>query len=93
MGKFEVILSEKAKKDLLAIERSGDKVSIKKVEAIIAELYIHPETGTGKPERLKFELAGYWSRRINKKDRLVYFIENKIVTVTIVSAIGHYGDK
>jgi toxin YoeB len=93
MGKFEVILSDRAKKDLLAIERSGDKASIKKVEAIIAELYIHPETGIGKPERLKFELAGYWSRRINKKDRLVYLIENKIITVTIVSAIGHYSDK
>jgi len=78
---------------LSAIEKSGDKSSIKKVERIIAELYVHPETGTGKPEKLKFELAGYWSRRINKKDRLVYLIENNIVTVTIVSAIGHYGDK
>jgi toxin YoeB len=93
MGEFKVILSDNAKKDLSAIEKSGDKASIKKVEQIIAELYIHPETGTGKPERLKFELAGYWSRRINKKDRLVYFIENNIITVTIVSAIGHYGDK
>ena len=93
MGKFTVILSDSAKKDLLAIERSGDRTSIKKVEAIIDELYIHPETGIGKPERLKFELAGYWSRRINKKDRLVYLIENKIITVTVVSAIGHYDDK
>lgn len=93
MGEFKVILSDKAKKDLLIIERSGDKASIKKVEHIIAELYIHPETGTGKPERLKFELAGYWSRRINKKDRLVYLIEHNIITVTIVSAIGHYDDK
>lgn len=93
MGEFEVILSDRAKKDLLIIERSGDKASIKKVEQIIAELYIHPESGTGKPERLKFELAGYWSRRINKKDRLVYLIEHNIITVTIVSASGHYGDK
>jgi len=93
MGEFKVIVSENAKKDLSAIEKSGDKSSIKKVERIIAELYVHPETGTGKPEKLKFELAGYWSRRINKKDRLVYLIENNIVTVTIVSAIGHYGDK
>ncbi|HTI59221.1 type II toxin-antitoxin system YoeB family toxin [Mucilaginibacter sp.] len=42
---------------------------------------------------MKFELSGYWSRRINKKDRLVYFIEHQVVTVTVVSAIGHYGDK
>ncbi len=93
MGEFKVILSDRAKKDLLAIERSGDKASIKKVEQIVTELYTHPETGTGKPERLKFELAGYWSRRINKKDRLVYLIEHNIITVTIVSAIGHYSDK
>lgn len=93
MGKFEVIVSDRAKKDLLEIQKSGDKASIKKIERIISELYIHPEMGTGKPERLKFDLAGYWSRRINRKDRLIYLIENEIITVTIVSAIGHYGDK
>ena len=93
MGKFKVIISDRARKDLIAIQKSGDKASIKKVESIIAELYIHPETGIGKPERLKFELAGYWSRRINKKDRLIYSVENEIITVTIVSAMGHYSDK
>ena len=93
MGKFRVIVSDQAKKDLLQIQKSGDKASVKKVDQIISELYIHPETGTGKPERLKFDLAGYWSRRINKKDRLVYFIENEIITITIVSAIGHYSDR
>jgi len=93
MGKFKVIVSERAKKDLLSIQKSGDKASINKVERIISELYEHPETGTGKPERLKFDLSGYWSRRINKKDRLIYLIEDKIVTVTVVSAIGHYDDK
>jgi len=93
MGKFRVIVSDQAKKDLLQIQKSGDKASIKKVEQIIAELYIHPETGTGKPERLKFDLTGYWSRRINRKDRLIYFIENDIITVTIVSALSHYQDR
>jgi toxin YoeB len=69
------------------------KLQSKKADRIIDELYLHPETGTGKPEKLKFELAGYWSRRINKKDRLIYSVEHHIVTVTVVSAIGHYGDK
>jgi toxin YoeB len=41
MGEFKVILSDRAKKDLLIIERSGDKASIKKVEQIIAELDTH----------------------------------------------------
>ncbi|HEY8782588.1 MAG TPA: Txe/YoeB family addiction module toxin [Mucilaginibacter sp.] len=93
MGKFVVIVSERAKKDLLNIQKSGDKASVKKVENIISELYDHPETGIGKPERLRFGLSGYWSRQINKKDRLIYIIEDSIVTVTIVSAIGHYSDK
>jgi len=93
MGKYRVIVSATAKKDLLAIQRSGDRASIKKVEQIIAELYNHPETGTGKPERLKFDLTGYWSRRINKKDRLIYFIEDEVITVTIVSALDHYSNK
>lgn len=92
MGKYTVNLSDRARKDLTFIKRSGDKASIKKVEIIILELYEHPESGTGKPEKLKFELAGFWSRRINKKDRLIYFIEGESVTVTIVSALGHYGD-
>ena len=93
MGKFKVIVSNKAKKHILEIQKSGDKASIKKLEIIISELSDHPETGTGKPERLKFEFAGLWSRRINRKDRLVYLIENEIVTVTIASAMGHYDDK
>ena len=93
MGKFRVIVSDQAKKDLLQIQRSGDKASIKKVEQINSELYIHPETGTGKPERLKFDLTGYWSRRINRKNRLIYFVENDIITVTVVSALGHYSDR
>lgn len=50
-------------------------------------------SGTGQPEQLKYELSRYWSRRINKKDRIVYSVEDHIVTVTIVSALGHYGDK
>ena len=50
-------------------------------------------TGTGKPERLKGELQGYWSRRITKADRMVYRIDGDEVQVGIVSMKGHYGDK
>ena len=84
---------ESAQKDLNKIYKSGDKSSIKRIESIITELYDNPKTGIGKPEQLRFELSGYWSRRINKKDRLIYQIEEKVVPVTIISAIGHYDDK
>jgi len=93
MGKFKIIVSEKARKDLLAIKKSGDKGSIKKLDQIILELYEHPESGIGNPEMLKYNLTGFWSRQINRKDRLIYKIEEQIVTVTIVSGLGHYSDK
>ncbi|MDR3129681.1 MAG: type II toxin-antitoxin system YoeB family toxin [Tannerellaceae bacterium] len=47
----------------------------------------------GKPEVLAGNRKGQWSRRINQRHRLVYKIEEGIVTVEVVSAFGHYGDK
>ena len=40
------------------------------------DLSIHPTMGEGKPEELKYELSGFWSRQINKKDRLIYQIND-----------------
>jgi toxin YoeB len=57
---------------------------------ILLELENHPTTGTGKPELLKHELSGYWSRRLNKKDRIIYQILEDEVIVVVVSALGHY---
>ena len=74
MGKYNVDFKETAKVEILKIRKSGDKSSIKKIEKIILELEIHPQTGTGNPEQLKHNLSGFWSRRINKKDRLIYQI-------------------
>lgn len=72
---------------------SGNKATIKKIEKILIELENHPETGEGQPERLRYNLQGLWSRRINHTDRMVYSILNDIVKVEVLSAMGHYGDK
>jgi toxin YoeB len=93
MGKFRIEIDKQAKKDLEKHTKSGDKQSIKKIEKILHELEEHPYTGTGNPEQLKHELSGYWSRRINQKDRLIYSIQEEVVTVLILSAMGHYLDK
>ncbi len=62
-----------------------------KLDSILEELKIHPRTGTGNPEQLKHQLSGFWSRRINKKDRLIYeIIEEPERLVVIISALGHY---
>ena len=57
------------------------------------ELSDKPYEGTGNPEPLKYQLAGYWSRQINRKDRIIYIVYEDRVVVLVVSAIGHYGDK
>jgi len=54
------------------------------------ELAEHPREDTGKPEMLKGDMSGFWSRRINREHRLIYSIDDNIVTVSVVSAKGHY---
>jgi len=87
---YTVTFSAKAQKQIEAFERSGNQALLRKIVALKAELEEHPRQGTGKPEMLKGNLAGYWSRRINHEHRLVYSIDDVAVTVCIVSAKGHY---
>lgn len=64
-----------------------------KLEKLLVELIEHPDTGTGQVEALRGNYVGYWSRRLDQKNRLIYTIEETTVTVTVVSVLGHYGDK
>jgi len=70
----------------------SDVKTVRKINVLISELYKNPLQGLGKPERLKYQgnIAVY-SRRINKKDRLVYILDGNIIK--IVSCAYHYGDK
>jgi len=90
MGKYTVVISSEAKRHLVLYYKSGDKIVIKRIEQIFEELGEHPKIGIGKPERLKHRLSGLWSRRIDEKNRMIYKIDEMIITVTVVSAMGHY---
>jgi len=52
--------------------QATDKATLRKINALIKECLRHPFEGTGKPEPLKGDLAGFWSRRIDREHRLVY---------------------
>ena len=93
MGRYKIIIKETAEKDFLKHKNSGNKQNLFKISKIIEELREHPYTGIGKPEQLKYNLQGLWSRRINQKDRLIYEVVEDVVSVYILSAIGHYEDK
>ena len=80
-------------KDIEYHKKSGEKKLLQKIEVLLEELRVHPKTGTGQPEKLKYDLEGFYSRRINRKHRLVYEIKDEIITVIILNAYSHYRDK
>ena len=90
---FDLEFSISALEDLEKHKKSGDKATLKKIEKLLNELREHPTTGTGQPQALKHDMEGLYSRRINQKHRLIYSIKLEIVTVYILSAYKHYGDK
>lgn len=65
-----------------------DKKIHKRIVDLIFDILRHPFTGIGKPEPLKHELKGYWSRRINDEHRLVYKVEGD--AIIIIACKYHY---
>jgi toxin YoeB len=65
-----------------------DKVMLKRINQLIREIQREPFTGIGKPEPLKHQLAGFWSRRIDNCHRLVYAVEGD--TLLIAQCREHY---
>lgn len=89
---YELVFSKVADADLRRLKRNEPQ-AYKKAVKLLEELQEHPQTGTGKPEQLKGDRAGQWSRRITDRHRLVYEIEEEQVMVLILSSYGHYDDK
>lgn len=68
--------------------QQNDKKTLKKVNELIKDICRTPFVGIGSPEPLKHHLSGWWSRRINLEDRLVYKIDND--SVFILQCRKHY---
>lgn len=89
---MQIIFTPKAKKDLDFWVKSGNKNILKKINALIEDIQLNPFDGIGKPEALKYNLTGLWSRRIDREHRLIYEIidESTIEILNILSLKGHY---
>ena len=85
---YHLDFSNQAKSDIDFHKKSGNKAILIKLFVLLNELTDHPFEGTGKPEALKYNLTGYWSRRINQEHRLVYEVLEG--TILLHSAKGHY---
>ncbi|AGT43340.1 Txe/YoeB family addiction module toxin [Treponema pedis] len=68
-----------------------DKKTLKKINKLIEDISRNGNQGLGRPEPLKGNLTGLWSREIDKKNRLIYVIEDD--TLTIIQCKNHYKDK
>ncbi|GAA4319416.1 type II toxin-antitoxin system mRNA interferase toxin YoeB [Mucilaginibacter gynuensis] len=85
---MEIVFSTDALEQLQYWKKSGNKKVVEKIKQLIEEILQTPFEGTGKPEPLKHNWNGYWSRRITGEHRLVYKVEND--TLYIVQLRYHY---
>ena len=75
---MKLIFSERAWDDYLYWQKTDPKL-LKRINFLIQEIQRSPFEGIGKPEALKHDLSGYWSRRINDEHRIVYKVEKDAV--------------
>jgi len=85
---MQITYTPKAKEHLDFWIKTGNKPVLKKILQLTKAIIENPFEGIGKPEPLKHELTGYWSRRINGEHRFVYTITD--TTVVVHSLKGHY---
>lgn len=70
------------------VDWQTDKAILRRINLLIKDIQRQPFTGIGKPEPLRHDLSGYWSRRIDDTNRLVYRVEEGVLT--IAQCRGHY---
>jgi toxin YoeB len=82
-----IVFSQTALNQLTSFKTGNQKLVFKVLE-LIEDIQKNPWSGIGKPEPLKHDLTGYWSRRINDEHRLIYKVTSD--EIVIFSCSGHY---
>ncbi len=90
---MEVIFKTEALNDLKYWRNTGNKAAQSKIQSLLKEISQTPYNGSGQPEPLKYDLTGYWSRRINKEHRILYKVYEDRNFIEVHSLRGHYLDK
>ncbi len=89
---YEVIFAPLAYEQWEYWKRTNPKVA-QRIKRILLDIREHPYTGIAKPERLKFGLAGKWSRRINEEHHIIYSVIEDRVEINVLSMRFHYSRK
>jgi toxin YoeB len=70
--------------------QSQDRKTLRRINALLQAIDRDPFSGIGKPEALRHDRQGYWSRRIDDQNRIVYRVEGEMII--IVQCGSHYGE-
>jgi len=89
---MDIIFSPEADEDYKYWKENNPFI-VKRIKHLLKDLSEHPYTGIGKPEKLKYELSGKWSRRINEKHRIVYVVREVENEIYILALRYHYTKK
>ena len=90
---MEITFSPKAQEDIEYWKKSGNQVIMNRISILLRDIAVHPYSGKGKPEALKYEFSGYWSRRINTIHRILYTVRKKENDIYILALRYHYTKK
>jgi toxin YoeB len=74
---MEITFSPKAQEDIEYWKKSGNHTIMNKITILLKDIAEHPFTGAGKPEPLKYDFSGCWSRRINSEHRIIYAVRKQ----------------
>lgn len=91
MNSSRRILFEPRARDEYNWWKDNDQKGIDRIKLLINDIKIRPFKGIGKPEPLKYQKQGYWSRRIDRVNRLVYSVTDE--AIVIISCKHHYEEK
>lgn len=84
---YDLFYTSQAQEDLAYWQRTDPRIS-QRIERLVKDMATHPFSGLGKPEPLRHQLAGYWSRRITKEHRIVYRVAGS--TIYVAQCRLHY---
>ena len=88
---YKIAFTPQAAEDMEFWKKTSPK-TVEKIKRMLREMKENPFFGIGKPEPLKYQFSGAWSRRINHKDRLVYQVDGKLITVFVLTMKFHYDE-
>ena len=89
---YNIAFLPQARKDFDERKKTDGNTVIK-IKEVLKDIAEHPYSGIGKPEPLKHNLSGKWSRRINKTDRIIYTVDGEKILVYVFSMKGHYQNR